>query len=360
MNLYQKWRPKNLDEVVGHSKALKELKKRAKERNWPQVIYLTGKTGVGKSSLARIIAKTLTCTHLDEAGNPCNECAYCSDVDQESYILGVKVINASNVGIEEMRKIEEDTMTKSLNSKVQVFIIDELQELHANKKAQKNLLAVLEEVHTDVFFILGSMDDDKVDKAIKNRAQTFKLHDIGFEDVAKYLMRICKGEGITVDQPKMNVLMTIGESCDGSLRTAIAMLERCIYSEIWDEKDLIHEMGLVSNETLINSLGHLLQGDVRFLETEFNEEILKKVRFILSLTYKAQLGVELNKWQAGQVKSLPKMTDKGAVRQTINALNKLNTYIWLNQEIIDFHLLEAMEENKMHNEVPTRRRPIHG
>ena len=281
MQLAQKYRPRKLSEIVGHRRVIEELKRRAKEENWPQAIYLTSKTGVGKTTLARIIAKHLVCQHPTDKA-PCNECKTCRDIDLERFQLTCLECNASNIGIEEMRALEEQSSFKSLMGKHKVFIIDELQELCSGGgsiKAQKNLLKILEKKQKHSFFILGSMDDSKVDQAVRNRCIMYRLHQLTPSEIMEYLTYICKEEKIVLDENKASILSLISENAQGSMRTAIALFERCLYSDLWDTESIQKELGLYAKNDLTFFCLGLLRGDPSI----FDNERHYSVRFLSDL-----------------------------------------------------------------------------
>ncbi len=319
---------------------------------------------VGKTTLARIIAKCITCSNLDNQGNPCDNCKYCNDINNEQFTICCYEYNASNLGIEEMRDIEKQAMTKSLTPKgIKVFFIDELQEMGGqggSKKAQKNILKLLEKKRPNVYFLLGAMDDSKVDKAIKNRCVTYRLQDLSFEDIAQALYNVTVKEGIEVDEKKSKALVSIADNSEGSLRTALSYLERCVKGDLWGEAELKKQLSLFSKENLLNFTGKVVSGDMTAMSDPVNEVVIKNMKSLLNLTYKAQNGVELNSWQKGQVKSLPTL-NKNKVRKTIQELNDLAKYPYLTTDLLEFTLINIISDNQDNDDsssVKMRRKPV--
>ena len=360
--LTQKYRPKVFSEVFGHSKVIQELKARAKDKNFPQAMYFTSNTGLGKTTLARIIAKTLTCLNPDENGIPCSECRFCKDVDEERFQLACFEYNASNMGIDEMRELEEKASLKTLHSSIKVFFVDELQELGGqggSRKAQKNLLKILEKKQKNSFFILGSMDDSKVDPAIKNRCVTYYLHNLEIEEIAKCLFSICKKENIELSQDRTDILFTIAKSSQGSLRAAIGYLERCIYSELWHNDDLLKELNIVSEDSLIEITAKLLQGEPSVLGIPLKEDVINKIKGILILAYKHKIGFEVN--YGYDIKNKLNAFSTEVIAFTLTKLNDLQKYIYLNKHNIESKILDILSCNQNRPQKnPIRERKLRG
>ena len=354
MNLYQKYRPKDFDSVIGHDTVIKELKKRAKGDNFPQVIHITGRTGTGKTTLFRIIGKSILCLNKDKDGNSCNSCETCKAIDEEKISEMYHEYNGSNVGIDEMRTIEDLARMKVLSkSQKRVIVIDELQELSANKKAQKNILKVLERPLKSTYFILGSMDKTKVDKAINDRAVTYILKPLKFEHIAVRLKQIAEAEGVKVDvdKDKIETLLTLAENAKGSMRAGIAYLERAIFSDIWTTDKILEELGILSKEEINSIIEGMLSGDVeKALSHELNEEIIQLVRWKLFIMYKGLCGIKILNWEKGELSGISKYSiDK--VKKALEAFLDLQRYPYMNNVLINYIVLSITESN-MYEKLP--------
>jgi len=348
-NLYQIYRPNTFDKMVGQEIILKDLRKRAENNNFPQVILLEGYTGTGKTTLQKIISKSILCKSKDEKGNPCNMCTECKVVDNETISNFYYERNASNLGVEDLRQLEELSTKKSLSSaKARVFVIDELQEI-ATSRTQKNILKLLERPLKDTFFILGTMDGNKIDKAIKARCVLYKLQPLSVPEVVKYLMYICKEENILLDTTeKKQVIISLADTCMGSLRQAISNLERVIYSDLWFVKDLNDELSIISNENLNEMINQLLQGDINLLNNKITDDILKRMKFLLNIIFKLENGLELNTWQKQQISGIKKCNINN-IEYTISQLNELNKFPYLPSDVIEFQLIDIINHNKSVN-----------
>lgn len=344
MNLYQKYKPISFEEVTGHEKTVKELIKRSKEKNFPQAVHFTGITGIGKTVLAHIYIKSILCKEKE----PCNKCDSCLAINEDKQLLSYYPFNASNLGIEQMREIEDIALKKNAFSNIKVIYIDEMQELNKSKSAQKNLLKILEKPLKNVYFVLSSMDDSKIDKAVLNRAITFKLKPLSMTDIAKRLKYICDKEGTDFNtEEKAAILISLAQNCQGSLRTAISLLERVLYSEIFTEKEMIEELGLATDDTIQKILQGILSGDITILSNKITEDILDALRFKLVLLYKVTSGFKLNSWEVSQLSKLEfDPAYAFTLENTVNTFLSFFNFTYLNQSIIDLKLIECINKNK--------------
>lgn len=346
MNFSIKYRPQKLDQVVGHSKIIVELKKRSKNNDFSNVMIFTGKTGTGKTTLQKILAKNILCKNKDDQGNACEQCESCKTVNEEKLSNYYYEFNASNIGIDEMRNIEELAYSRSLNSASgKVIIIDELQELSNAKKAMKNILKLLEKPIKNTFFILGAMDESKVEKSILNRSVKYRLRDLEVEDISKYLMNVCLQEQINLKEDnRLNTLITLAQNSDGSVRTAISYLERIVYSDLWNSKDLLTDLGIVSQDTIIQFINGLLSKDASILNNEITVEFLEKVNKTLLIYIKALFGVEIPTWQKNQYLNGLGKFDVKSVLKPLQSLNEYLKYNYTNNYLLEYVVMNAFNE----------------
>jgi DNA polymerase-3 subunit gamma/tau len=351
-NLFSKYRPSTLESMYGHSIIVKEFKKRFKENKIPHAILLTGITGVGKTTFIRIIAKAIACKQKDENGNGCNICDMCQIIDNEKLSNIYFELNASNIGIDQMREIEDSSNRKAIGKyTTKIFVIDEMQELNKNKSAEKNILKVLEKPSDRCFFILAAMDSRKINNAIKNRCVHYKLNPLSFQVISKCLGDICDKEGITIDnREKAETLVTIAQNCDGSLRTAISYLERCIYSDIWEARLLLKELDIISDTNISIIINCVLKGDMNALSLEINEDVLKKIKYFLMLLYKKLNGITLSGWQTGQIKDIVNVNWDN-LENVIEGINELSKFPYLYTDLIEFHIMQIINKIKGRNSI---------
>ena len=343
--LYNKYRPKQLDDVIGQDTTIIDLKKRFKDRKIPQVVLLSGMTGVGKTTLQRIIGKALVCSDLDSEGNSCDKCNTCNAINREQVNNFYFEINASNLNIEEVRKLVQDADTKSFSqAKVKVFVIDELQEMKKSQAALSNLLKPLERDYGNVYFILGTMLEKDVPPSIKNRCVVYHLKDLKFDDIVKHLMTICEKENINVkNNDQVEVLFAIADTCKGSLRTAISYLDRIIHSDIWTVEEAKKELNLLSSNDLVRYLNQLLAGDKDCFDSNMSKEFTDRLRFILGIMLKYRLGLPVQSWQTKDLKSLNTNVSIDIIRYALQQFFQMSTYPYISQELFDFTTINIFE-----------------
>lgn len=360
IQLYNKYRPKKLSEVVGHTATIKDLQKRSKENSIPKVILLSGITGVGKTTLFRIISKNILCMDKDTDGNACNVCSICETIDNEKPNNFYFEENGSNLNIEKVRELVEQSEVKSFSkAKAKVYVVDEVQEMKKSQAALNNLLKPIEKEQKNVYFIFGTMSDKDVPNAVKNRCTTYKLKPHSFEDIAGHLYKICEAENTKIDnEDRANVLLTIAENSYGSLRQAISYLERVIYSELWTVNECIKELDIVSNSELIKSLNYLFTGDSKAFDLEFNKELVDKIRYTLGTAYKVKSGIEVPKWQLIQLQGFNKDIQTDFIKYALEKLFDLNKYPYLNQEILDYTFVDIFNNIKYATEHIKQSPPI--
>ena len=343
MNWSIKHRPQTFDEVVGNEKTIKELKKRIIDKNIPKVVLFSGYTGTGKTTLQMIYIKALLCEDIKE-GNPCNTCKMCTMVNNGSFSETLSIYNASNLGIDELRSLEEKTNRKTLggNNK-KIIMIDELQELPSSR-TQKNILKMLEKTNDSTFWILGTMQKSKIDAAILNRSLVYNLS-LEKEDISKYLISIINKENVekTIELAKM--VATITAHSNNSLRTAISILERVVYSNITNEEELYKELGIISEESLNMFINGMFKGNINILQTKPDQSLLDQIKQKLILLYEFYNGMTLNEWQKAQVKGIDKVTNE-IINISISVLNELSVFPYLNQSIIEYQIIKVIMKIK--------------
>lgn len=361
-NLPQLYAPRTIDDVIGHPTVIADIKKRAAEKRWPSVFFLTGPTGTGKTTLTRFLEKYLTCVNPAKDGTPCDKCEYCQDINEASFTLAVREFNASNIGIEEMRKIEASTKKRSITSNTVVYFIDELQELAGaggSPKALKNILTMLERDIPGVFFILGAMEEIKLPHAVKDRTATYKLKPIGFEDIAKRLKYLCeKHEKVKIDtQEKIDAIVGIAQHCRGSMRAALKMLERCLFGNLWNEQLILEEFGAVSDKSLRQWIHEYLKGDVSIFEQSLPVEFLEEVIKFLELLYKQSRGVQLMHWEESKVGTVGQGVQSATLSGILTRLYQAMSRPYLTPTVVTMELLRAQELVPQQSTTPRTRQP---
>lgn len=355
----QSYRPKVLDEIVGHDSVLKEIKKRFANNNFPQVSMFVGMTGTGKTTLAYNISKILQCENKLDNCTPCNNCSSCNDINRESFIQGTFMYNASNLDTESMRSIEDLTQTTSFVSDKKIFILDELQELSNNRKAMKNILKILEKPNPDIYFILLTMDETKIDKAVKNRSVVYKLYPVDYSKIAEYLYNICLKLNIEMTEEMADILFLISENSGGSVRQACAYLERVVEGGLWTKELLEEVLHFVNDKSIVDLCLKIINKDFQLFESQINEEILGRIKYTFVELAKYLCGYNMESWKKKQLEGLIgyKPATLNVVMSVINVLNDIYKFPFLNQEIIDSILLKLFVLEQSQTIVVTQESP---
>lgn len=223
--LYRKWRPRNFDSVIGQE-AITDTLKNAIERGTVSHAFLfAGPRGTGKTSCAKIFAKALNCTNLQN-GEPCNECENCRAADNGSMADFMEIDAASNNGVDEIREIRDKVKYAPTQGKYKVYIIDEVHMLSMG--AFNALLKTLEEPPEHVVFILATTELQKVPATIISRTQRYNFKRISKADLEKRMKYILDQEKIEYDEKALGV---IAQVADGGMRDALSILDQLLSYE---------------------------------------------------------------------------------------------------------------------------------
>lgn len=218
--LYRKYRPKNLQEVVGQEHIKKSLTNAIELKKITHAYLFTGPRGTGKTSTARILAKSLNCVNGPTL-TPCEECPSCQDIKNSTPMDVIEIDAASNRKVEDARDILEKIQYIPVNGKYKIYIIDEVHML--TKEAFNTLLKTLEEPPENVIFILATTEPQKVLETIISRCQRYDFRRISTDDIIKHLKHVAKEEGIKIDN---DALFTIAKNAAGGMRDSLALLDQ--------------------------------------------------------------------------------------------------------------------------------------
>ncbi|MGM9914960.1 MAG: DNA polymerase III subunit gamma/tau [Lactobacillus crispatus] len=255
--LYRKWRPRTFDSVIGQEAITDTLKNAIKRGKVSHAFLFAGPRGTGKTSCAKIFAKSLNCTNLQD-GEPCNECANCIAADQGSMPDIMEIDAASNNGVDEIREIRDKVKYAPTEGKYKVYIIDEVHMLSMG--AFNALLKTLEEPPEHVVFILATTELQKVPATIISRTQRYNFKRISKEDLEKRMKYILDQENIKYED---KALAVIAQVADGGMRDALSILDQLLSyeKESVNYDDALQITGFADRENIEKILLALLNQD---------------------------------------------------------------------------------------------------
>ncbi|MDE6682789.1 MAG: DNA polymerase III subunit gamma/tau, partial [Muribaculaceae bacterium] len=217
----RKYRPATFQTVVGQKNLTSTLKNAISSGRLAQAYLFCGPRGVGKTSCARIFAKTINCLHPTPDGEACGECESCRAIDQGNSYNLIELDAASNNGVDDIRAITEQVSIPPQVGKYRVFIIDEVHMLTA--AAFNALLKTLEEPPSYVIFILATTEKHKVIPTILSRCQIYDFKRITIDDTVDHLEFVAKSEGIKAERRALSV---IARKADGAMRDALSIFDQ--------------------------------------------------------------------------------------------------------------------------------------
>ncbi len=278
--LARKYRPTKLSEIIGQDIAVRILKNAIDSERLHHAILLSGPMGVGKTSTARIIAKSLNCIK-GPTSEPCNECESCVSISKGKNVDVIEIDGASNRKVDDARAIIESIKYPPLKSRYKIYIIDEVHML--TLEAFNALLKTIEEPPDYVKFIFATTAMEKVPDTILSRCQIITLKKIPQNIVKQKLKYISEKEGIDIEDEALDI---IAFASFGSMRVAEGYLDRCIAykTDKLTQKDVSLVVGVTEQETIEQYFGDILNKDTASAlnklktleETDINFEIFTK------------------------------------------------------------------------------------
>ena len=267
--LYRKYRPTTFDGVIGQEHITTSLKNQIKNNAISHAYLFCGTRGTGKTSVAKIFAKSINCEHPVN-GSACGKCATCVALNDPSNLDIMEIDAASNNRVDEIRELREKVKYPPVNGKFKVYIIDEVHML--TDSAFNALLKTLEEPPKHVVFILATTEVQKLPATILSRCLRFDFKLVGQADLEQHLKRIFKDSQIEYDDAAISLIARLGE---GSVRDTLSIADMCV---AYTNKNItynavLNAVGAIDKEVLISLAGHILKGDVHNLLKELNEVI---------------------------------------------------------------------------------------
>lgn len=220
--LARKYRPRQFSEVVGQEAVVRTIQNAIKENRLGHAYLFSGMRGVGKTTVARILAKALNCEQ-GPTPEPCNQCSICRAINEESLLDFIEIDGASNRGIEDVKALRDSIQYEPMHSRYRVIIIDEVHQL--SRDAFNALLKTLEEPPSRTVFIFATTEFHKVPRTIASRCQHFVFKRLSAQQIIDHLQYIAGQENITISPYSLKL---IAGAADGSLRDAETLLDMVV------------------------------------------------------------------------------------------------------------------------------------
>ncbi|MCB1950019.1 MAG: DNA polymerase III subunit gamma/tau [Burkholderiales bacterium] len=220
--LARKWRPKNFSELTGQDHVVRALTNALQQNRLHHAYLFTGTRGIGKTTVARILAKALNC-ETGITASPCGTCTACSQIDQGHFIDLIELDAASNTQVDHMRDLLENALYAPTEARFKIYIIDEVHML--SKSAFNAMLKTLEEPPAHVKFVLATTDPQKIPVTVLSRCLQFNLKQIPIALITEHLKNILAQENIPTDD---TALTNIAKAAQGSMRDALSILDQAI------------------------------------------------------------------------------------------------------------------------------------
>ena len=268
----RKYRPATFDMVVGQDSITNTLKSAIKNKHLTQAYLFCGPRGVGKTTCARIFAKTINCSSLKDNGEACDECESCLSFNTLRSFNIHELDAASNNKVDDIRSLTDQVRIPPQIGKYSIYIIDEVHMLSSS--AFNAFLKTLEEPPPHAIFILATTEKHKIIPTILSRCQIFDFNRIRIEDIVGRLTYVAKNEGVTAEEEALHI---IGQKADGALRDALSIFDQIISlsGKQIKYKDVIENLNVLDYEYYFKTVSGALNGDVSSVLMTFNEVLEK-------------------------------------------------------------------------------------
>ena len=306
--LARKWRPRDFQSLIGQDHVVRALTHALQSRRLHHAYLFTGTRGVGKTTIARILAKALNCVGADGKGSitatPCNVCRACAAIDAGRFIDYIELDAASNRGVDEMTQLLERAVYAPVDARFKVYTIDEVHMLTTH--AFNAMLKTLEEPPDFVKFILATTDPQKIPVTVLSRCLQFNLKQVTPQAIAARLAGIAQAEQVAADPA---ALQAVARAARGSMRDALSLLDQAIaYSGGKVDSEAVDQMlGAIDSTLLVQLLDALAQRDAgRLLAladsmAERSFSFAQALRDLASLLHRIALGQQVESAARGEL-----------------------------------------------------------
>jgi len=270
--LARKYRPQNFQEIVGQEHVVQALVNGLENNRLHHAFLFTGTRGVGKTTLARVLAKALNCKE-GISGNPCGQCEHCTEIKQGDFIDLIEVDAASRTGVDDTRNLLENVQYAPNKGSYKIYLIDEV---HMFSKSSFNaLLKTLEEPPEHVKFLLATTEPDKLPVTVLSRCLQFNLKRLTQKQISDHLINLLQQENLSFDDQAIQLIARVA---DGSMRDALSLLDQ----------SLAFGAGQVQYEEIRNMLGTIEQSHVielmQLIADNNREGVIDKLEWVHSMS----------------------------------------------------------------------------
>ncbi len=269
--LARKYRPQTFDELVAQKHITETLKNAIKTDHIAQAFLFTGPRGVGKTSMARILAKALNCKEGTTI-TPCNKCKNCLEITNSTSADVIEIDGASNTGVDDIRSLQNELLYPPQSSKFKIYIIDEVHML--SKNAFNALLKTLEEPPYNVKFIFATTEPHKVLPTITSRCQRYDFHRIPIQEIINQIKKITPYEQIDFED---SAIFLIAKKADGSLRDALSLIDQILSldKKKITKDDVLQIFGIVDIDFYHSLIKNIVENDDKEVIENFHNTVAK-------------------------------------------------------------------------------------
>ena len=332
--LARKYRPTNFDEVIGQEHVVKALINSIKTGKIHQAYIFAGTRGVGKTTIARILAKCMNCeSDLKPTPHPCNKCSNTVEINAGRSVDFLEIDAASNTGVDKMRQLIEGVEYKPAKSRYNIYLIDEV---HMLSSASFNaLLKTLEEPPAHSIFIFATTKPESIPKTVQSRCLQLNLKTVSEDELTKHLESILKTEKIKYDDESIAL---IANSASGSVRDALTMLDQAIAhgDGVLEKQSVIDLLGTIDNSLITSMIKSVIDGDgvsafnVLSQIQELSPEYDAILKHLISILHQIAIEQVLKNSDDKEIIKLSKTLDKEFCQLlyeiAVNAYSKFNAH----------------------------------